>query len=111
MRFKMSLTGGQILRTDSKVSLWKTICHCTRRSGEKKELAWTGSWSLSWGPAGRPAEERQIEEVSRENKRRRSGDGASDHLWSRTSLRLRASNQRCARAYVAPRASAVVRGM
>jgi hypothetical protein len=65
------------LKTGRETDLWNTICHWTRRSGEKNDVACTGSCNRSAGPAGRPTEDRQIEDVSTENSIRGSEDDAS----------------------------------
>ena len=81
MRLRISLMGGHIFLTDSKMSEWKTISHWTRRSGVKKELACTGNCNLSFGPAGRLTEDLHIEEVSSVKSMRRSSEGISDQLY------------------------------
>jgi len=81
--------GGEIFLTDSKISEWKTICHWTRRSGVKKEVAWTGSCNLSLGPAGRLTEDLRIEGVSRVKRMRWSSEGTWVQLYSWMSMLLR----------------------
>ena len=68
----MSLMGGQSFRLVWNMSLWKTISHWTRLSGEKKDVAWRGSCRRRLGLAGRPDAERQMDGVSREKRRRQS---------------------------------------
>ena len=49
---------GTVCRMPGKSALWKTISHCTRRSREKNEEAFTGICSRMLGLRGRPREDR-----------------------------------------------------
>lgn len=68
----MSLMGWTMSRWVANTSLWKTICHWTRLSGEKKEEACIGSCSFNFGLRGRPLGERQGEGASMEKSMRGS---------------------------------------
>ena len=96
-KWRMSPIGWQVWRIAGNSALWKTISHCTLRSGEKNVEACIGSWRVKMGVRGKPPDDRNGGAHSIEKSMRASGV-FSLQPWFRISWSLSARSHGCARA-------------